>query len=188
MYTVNRTAVLCHDTPSVFLNLGILSFQTPHMRDEMTEVERIEDQLRRAIGGDAWHGPSVKEVLANVTAQQATAKPVQGAHSIWELLFHMGAWEGVALRRLNGDKTPLPDDKNWPLDNPSGDAEWNAAWTDFDNQNQQLRKAILRLTDDQLEDQTPGTDHSFYHLLHGVVQHDLYHAGQIVLLKRAMQT
>ncbi len=158
------------------------------MRDEMTEVERIEDQLRRAIGGDAWHGPSVKEVLTDVTAQQATAKPVQGAHSIWELLFHMGAWEGVALQRLNGDKTPLPDDQNWPLDNPPGDREWNAAWTSFENQNQQLRKAILQLTDDQLEGQVPGTDHSFYHLLHGVVQHDLYHAGQIVLLKKAMQT
>ena len=158
------------------------------MRDEMTEVERIEDQLRRAIGGDAWHGPSVKEVLTDVTAQQATTKPVQGAHSIWELLFHMGAWEGVALQRLKGDKTPLPDDKNWPTGNPSGDPEWNAAWTSFEKQNQQLRKAILQLTDDQLEGQVPGTDHSFYHLLHGVVQHDLYHAGQIVLLKKAMQT
>ncbi len=154
----------------------------------MTEVQRIEDQLHRAIGGDAWHGPSVQEILANVTVQQATKKPVRDAHSIWELLFHMSAWEGVALQRLKGDSAPLPDDQNWPLGNLPDVAEWNVAWTSFEDQNQQLRKAILQLGDDRLEDQVPGTDYTFYYLLHGVVQHDLYHAGQIALLKRAMQT
>ncbi len=154
----------------------------------MTEVERIEDQLRRAVDGDAWHGPSVRELLANVTVQQATTKPVHDAHSIWELLFHMSAWEGVALRRINGDSAPLPDDQNWPLGNSLNVAEWNVAWTNFENQNRQLRKAIVQLGDHRLEDQAPGADGSFYHLLHGVVQHDLYHAGQIALLKRALQT
>ncbi len=154
----------------------------------MNEVERIEDQLRRAIGGDAWHDPSVREILADVTVEQATTKPVPDAHSMWELLFHISAWEGVALKRLNGDSAPLPEDQNWPLSNSLDVTEWNVATTSFENQNQQLRKAILRHGDDRLEDQAPGTDRSFYHLLHGVIQHDLYHAGQMALLKRTMQT
>ena len=154
----------------------------------MTEVERIEDQLRRAIAGDAWHGPSVQDLLADVTVRHATAKPVEGAHSIFELLFHMEAWEGVALRRLRGDSTPLPDDRNWPSEDPDDDAGWNDCKAKFETQNEELRHAILDLADDQLEALAPGTDDSFYYLLHGVIQHDLYHGGQIALLKRATQT
>ncbi len=154
----------------------------------MTEVERIEDQLRRAIEGDAWHGPSVQHLLADVTVNQAIAKPVGGAHSIFELLFHMGAWEGVALKRLRGSADALPDDQNWPSENPSDEAAWNDCKARFEHQNEQLRRAILELSDDQLASEAPGADYSFYYLLHGVIQHDLYHGGQIALLKRAVRT
>ena len=61
----------------------------------MTEATRIADQLRRAFGGEAWHGDSVFEILDGVTAAQAAAHPIKNAHSIWELVLHIGAWDGA---------------------------------------------------------------------------------------------
>ena len=59
----------------------------------MKELERIKDQFQRAFNGQAWHGPSLLSLLAGVTAEQAAAHPVPGAHSIWELTLHIAAWE-----------------------------------------------------------------------------------------------
>ena len=66
----------------------------------MTEVQRIREQFQRAFNGEAWHGPSVLKILDGVTAQQAAAHPIPGAHSIWELTLHIAAWENACRRRL----------------------------------------------------------------------------------------
>ncbi|PYS87293.1 MAG: DinB family protein, partial [Acidobacteria bacterium] len=73
----------------------------------MTEIERILDQLKRAYEGNAWHGPSVREVLAGITAEQAHARPLPNAHSIWELVHHIAVWENVGRRRLTGDRAAI---------------------------------------------------------------------------------
>ncbi len=73
----------------------------------MSEASRIADQLRRAFDGDAWHGDSVLEILNGVTAAQAAARPITHAHSIWELVLHIAAWDGVVLRRLGGAAVEL---------------------------------------------------------------------------------
>jgi uncharacterized damage-inducible protein DinB len=82
----------------------------------MTEIERILDQLRRAYEGEAWHGPSVREAIAGVTAAQAHARPLANGHSIWELVHHIAVWEDVGRRRLGGDRAAIeisgPED--WP--------------------------------------------------------------------------
>ena len=70
----------------------------------MTEVGRIVDQLNRAFEGEAWHGPAVVEILEGITAQQAATRPLNGAHSIWEITLHIAAWERAVLLRLQGDR------------------------------------------------------------------------------------
>src|ERR1700694_6011762 len=94
----------------------------------MTEIERILDQLKRAYEGSAWHGPSVREVLAGVTAQQAHARPLQNAHSIWELVHHIAVWENVGRRRLEGDRAEI--NISSPADWPPADEVSDAAWRD----------------------------------------------------------
>ena len=69
----------------------------------MREAERIADQLKRAYEGEAWHGPSLMEVLEGVTPESAAARPVNGAHSIWEIVSHIHAGREIVRRRLEGD-------------------------------------------------------------------------------------
>jgi uncharacterized damage-inducible protein DinB len=156
----------------------------------MSEVDRIRDQFRRAFDGEAWHGPSVLALLNGVTAEQAAAHPIPGAHSIWELTQHIRAWEGACLRRLNGDPAQLPDQEDWvPLNNFS-EAEWEQTKQALLETHRQLLEALASLDDSRLDEpiiSDPNVTYStVYVTLHGGVQHDLYHAGQIAILKKAL--
>lgn len=152
----------------------------------MSEVERIADQLRRAHEGDAWHGPALREVLAGVTAGQAAAHPLANAHSIWEIVRHIGVWESVARRRLSGEVIgALPPEQDWPAATDTSEAAWQKTLGDLENGHEQLQQALARLVDRQLAEPIPGVGYTVYFMLHGAVQHALYHAGQIAVLKKA---
>lgn len=151
----------------------------------MKESERIQDQLRRAFTGDAWHGPSVLEILANVTATQAAARPVTGAHTIWELVLHIMAWQNACRRRLQGDRAELPDEEDWTIINDSGDEGWEKTLSALRESYQTLSEAIAKVDDAKLDSPILEGMPSTYITLHGAVQHDLYHAGQIAILKKA---
>jgi uncharacterized damage-inducible protein DinB len=152
----------------------------------MTEVERIADQLRRAHEGEAWHGPSLQELLAGVKAAQAAARPVAAAHSIWEIVRHIGVWEGVGRRRLCGEVIgDLPPEQDWPAVTETSESAWQKVLQDLEDGHQQLQQTMARLTDRQLLEPIPGRNHTVYFMLHGLVQHALYHAGQIAVLKKA---
>ena len=89
-----------------------------------TELERIEEQLRRAFEGDAWHGPAVLETLQGITAAQAHAHPIAGAHSVWEVVLHLSYTYRVVLRRIRGDGTPIRAEEDWPVVPPATEADW----------------------------------------------------------------
>ena len=153
----------------------------------MTETHRINSQLKRAQEGPAWHGPSLRELLAGVTAEQAAARPIQNTHSIWELVNHIIAWEQIARRRLEGEgEAPIPDEINFPPVTDASEAAWQATLQSLEASHRSLRDGIKKIDDAKLEETLPGTRYSNYILLHGVIQHDLYHAGQIALLKKAL--
>src|SRR5918911_1736209 len=80
----------------------------------MSELADILDELRRIHDGDAWHGAALKESLSGVTAEQAAARPVAGAHSIWELVRHVTAWENVFRLRLEGRPVAEPEEGDIP--------------------------------------------------------------------------
>ena len=152
----------------------------------MSEAHRIEDQLRRAFEGNAWHGPSVRELLVDVTAKSASARPIVGAHSIWEIALHIATWDEVVRRRLEGEMiVDLPPEVDWPTVRDTSEEAWRKTVQDLERSHRALREAIARLDDARLAQGVPGKRHSVYIELHGIVQHDLYHAGQIALLKKA---
>ncbi len=151
----------------------------------MSEIERINDQLKRAFRGEAWHGPSVMELLENVTAEQAAAHPIAGAHSIWEIVLHVRTWERIALRRIE-EWTPIEatSEEDWPPVKETTEHAWKNAVNSLMLNHEALASSVASLDDARLSETVPGTQYSVYFLLHGVIQHDLYHAGQIALLKK----
>ncbi len=153
----------------------------------MTEIERTSEQLKRAYEGKAWHGPSVREALAGVDAARAGRKPAGGGHSIWEIALHIGVWEGIVQRRLAGESiSDLTDAQDWPSATDRSEAAWQGTQAALLETHRRLRAAVAAFPEGRLNDLVPGvrTPRSFYGEMHGVIQHDIYHAGQISLLKR----
>src|SRR6476661_7339206 len=93
------------------------------------ECSRMADQLRRAFEGNAWHGPAVRELLTDINASQAAAHPIDSAHSIWELLLHIEAWERVAIAAIGGTAmpNPMPPEQNFPRVADKGEAAYKTA-------------------------------------------------------------
>jgi uncharacterized damage-inducible protein DinB len=159
---------------------------TPDVRrDFVSEPERIVDQLRRAMDGQAWHGPALRELLQGVSPDMAAAKPIPGAHSIWEILLHITAWTEVVRRRLQGDRAQLSSEENWPTIEETSEAAWNTALDRLEQAHQHLLHDLEQLSPTRLDEPIGQGRSSVYVTLHGLVQHHLYHAGQIALLKRA---
>lgn len=151
---------------------------------KIDEISRIADQLKRAFEGDAWHGPAVLEVLEGVSARAAAGKPVAGAHSIWELVLHIAAWDGAIRRRMEGQALQLSPEQDFPPLTDSSENAWRGAVQALRQRHAELIDAVLAMPDYRLTASVPGKDYDFYHMLHGAVQHELYHAGQIALLKK----
>jgi uncharacterized damage-inducible protein DinB len=108
-----------------------------------------------------------------------------GAHNIWELVLHITAWQAATVRAVRGDKMPQldgPDD--WPVAGQT-EQDWHNAVERLERVNAELVAALSSFPDERLGDTVPGREYSFYYLLHGVAQHNLYHAGQVAMLKVA---
>lgn len=150
--------------------------------------------LRRIYEGNAWHGPSVLDALQNVSTGQAAARPVPDAHSIYELTHHIAAWIGETTSRLQGNPPGNPADGDFP---PRSTTVDDAAWADvrarLERRQAELLEAVsgfdaFRL-DDVVNPRAPKDADgpaTFRALLSGLAQHSAYHAGQIVLLKKAL--
>ena len=151
-----------------------------------SEPALIAEQLRRAFEGDAWHDPAVLELLEDVDAATAAAKPLLDVHSIWELVLHIAAWDGAACRRLAGEKWQPEGAANFPLvpKRPTEGA-WRKCVAHSKKTHGVLVKTVAALPESRLRERVPGKKYDFCHMLHGVAQHELYHAGQIAILKKA---
>jgi uncharacterized damage-inducible protein DinB len=152
-----------------------------------SETVRIADQLRRAFDGSAWHGPSLLELLKDVDAETAAARPLGDVHSIWELVLHIAVWDDAGLRRLSGEKWQPVGLANFPQVTTMTEGAWRKAVAAAKRTHETLVKTVARLPDSRLWERVPGKRYDFYHLLHGIAQHELYHAGQIAILKKSLR-
>ena len=150
----------------------------------MSEIQTIIDELKIIHDGDPWHGPSMKEVLSGVSAEQAAAKPLANAHSIWELTLHVAAWEGVFMRRLAGLQLKEPEEGDFPAVTDASEEAWRRTLNRFDEGHRRVIEAAATLTDDRLSEIVPGKDYTVEYMLRGLMRHHVYHAGQIALLKK----
>lgn len=160
-----------------------------------SESARLIDQLERAHDGDPWHGSPVKDILDGVSHELAARRPPNGAHSIWEIVLHMTGWRNEVARRATGEPAGAPADGDWPATGQPTAAGWEAALKALDAAHRTLADVVRTLSDERMLQPTNdprnrelGTGVTYYQLLHGIVQHDAYHAGQIAVLKKILGT
>lgn len=154
------------------------------MIENMSEANRIRRQLETAFSGPSWHGPSLMENIAGVTAGIAAAKPVANAHSIWEIVNHLAAWQKAAIAVMDGASyVTLTGDADWP----PVESKWEEAVAELESSHAALLERLDVASDERLKENLPGVDYSWRVLLRGIAAHSLYHAGQIGLLKKAAQ-
>lgn len=148
----------------------------------MSEIARIVEQLKQVHEGGAWHGPSVGEALEGVSAAVAAKRPIEKGHSIWEIVHHVRVTEELVRAHVAGEAAG--GEADWPSPTETGEALWRAAIDELKATQRALREAVSKLPEARLHENIPGKDHSYWYELLGVMHHDLYHAGQISLLKK----
>jgi uncharacterized damage-inducible protein DinB len=147
-----------------------------------TEIEKITKLLQRSFEKGAWHGPAVKEVLQDIT-QETSSKRLPNTHSIIELAGHLTTWRNYVAKKLNGETAyTVPDEMNFP-----GITDWSKAMAGLEESQQNLLLALSKFPAEKLADLVQGVSHkyTYYTMLHGIIHHDLYHTGQIILIKKA---
>ena len=153
----------------------------------MTRGKRLAEAIERSVSGPMWHGPALADLLEGVTPDQAAAKPIAGAHSIWELVLHMTSWTNIVRSRLGPNKAQEPTpDMDFPPIRGTGPDEWRTAIQHLKEAKHGLAADVAELRDDDFKRIVPGRDHSVAVMLHGLIEHDVYHGGQIAILKKAL--
>jgi len=128
------------------------------------------------------------DLVGDVTAEQAAARPIDGAHTIWELVLHVTAWAEIARMRINDPGTPEPTPaQDWPAIPETSAEAWRAAVERLKDAHRELAVDVGQMDETRLRQRVSGRDYDALVMLHGVVEHDAYHGGQIALLKRALE-
>ncbi len=153
----------------------------------MNEIERITAQVVSGYRDGAWPCVSVRELLRSLSPAEAAAHPVASAHSAWEIALHLGVWRDVIRRRLGGEAIDYQHDEDWPQPAEPTEANWQALLEELDRGHRELVETVRRLSLSKLDETVPGKPFNVYFMLHGVAQHDLYHGGQVMLLRKALR-
>ena len=145
----------------------------------MNETQRIADAYREVTLKGAWYGPTLAELIAKTSPVEATTPPTAGAHSISELLQHLLLWNERV--RNTSDSTPMPKweaEKEWA----EPPIPWNELVARWNKSRDLLEERIRNFPVADLGKQVPGRTYPYETLLPGIVQHTIYHSGQIVMV------
>ena len=151
---------------------------------DQTIADMIDD-LERGYDGDPWHGPPLRKVLDGVSHDVASARPIPGGHSIWEIVVHLTACDDVVVHRIQ-DRTAIdnPDGGNFPPVGDTGQDAWDRALAQLEINHEHLLETVSELEPSRLGEQVAGKGYDIAHMIRGVAQHMAYHAGQIALIRK----
>lgn len=157
------------------------------MARRYAEIQLLLDIIDQAYDHRAWHGTNLRGSIRGLTSDQAAWRPAPGRHNIWEVVVHAAYWKYVVRRRLLGEKRGSfsLEGSNWftrPVDR--SDAAWKADVALLDETHRSMRSAIASFPADKVASTPSNSKVSNAQIIYGISSHDLYHAGQIQLLKR----
>ena len=157
----------------------------------MNTSERLVRSLERQHNGEPWHGPSRAAILADVTWEEAAWQPPGGANSIWALVLHMRAWTSEVLARAKGGVPGAPAEGDFPpVPKPSA-AAWKETLASLEAAHLELASAVRAMSEEQLAAKVKdrpnapaGSGISVRSMVGSLAEHDIYHSGQVAVLKR----
>lgn len=164
----------------------------------MSGVRFLHEQLRKGFSDDPWHGSATAELLRDVTAEEAAAHPIPGAHSIWEIVLHMTGWLDEVRLRLGGREPDMPEAGDWPEPSETSEIAWQRDRSRLETSVTELLNALSTLREEDLDrmggsiaelrNPALGTGVTHRAMINGIVQHNAYHSGQMALLRKALRS
>lgn len=149
----------------------------------LKEIDLVVEQLRTTFEGRAWHGPPFTVQLDGVDAGQAIAHPIEGRHSIWEIVNHATFWMEKTRKALEGEAMPdIKGTEDWPSAGKT-EEEWAEAKAALRRTYEALVESVTSFDGTRLGETVPGRRYNFSAMLHGIVDHNVYHMGQIAILR-----
>jgi uncharacterized damage-inducible protein DinB len=157
----------------------------------MTTSETLQQDLQNVLSGDPWYGNSIYSIIEQVTFEAAFEKPPGAAHTIAGIVLHMLSGTEEVLDRLNGKEPGLPLSGDWPETGAPDEQKWQSYVNDLKLVNVNLSAAIGNFPEDQWNEPVSserepslGTGVTYEGMVDGLIQHHVYHAGQIAILNR----
>lgn len=149
------------------------------------QVERLKNLLNAGYHGGAWHGPSVLEATKNITPEEASFK-TPTVHTAAELIYHITSWRIFALKRLQGDSEYQidTDKKNFGSAPKVDEFELETLLMELSLSQDELIRELDKIDNDFLKEIVPGSEYDYFTLINGIIHHDIYHSGQINILKK----
>lgn len=158
----------------------------------MTTSERLQKSLTDVLSGNVWYGPNVYSLLEQVSFEAAYEKPTGSAHNIAEIVLHMIAWTEEVMDRINGLTPGIPASGDWPPTGAPDEQKWQNYVNDLKLVNVNLQGIIQNFPPEEWDgiipdEREPQVDFTYAELIEGLIQHHVYHSGQIALLLRITQ-
>lgn len=153
-----------------------------------TEIRKFIRSLKSVYSGGPWYGDSILNKVRDISSEQAFNRPLPQAHTIAELVAHMINWRKLLAKRLQGDDAFFVTQKtsfDWQLIDPSPATAWKSLLKALDDNQQQILAELEKADDAFLNRKVAKRKYSYRVLVNGIIQHDIYHLGQIVLLLKA---
>ena len=150
---------------------------------------KLSERYQSILEGPAWHGLSTLQLLEGVSAADATARPLPELHTIAELISHMTAWKGWVVKVLNGETDytiEINSQQDWPKHESLSEDEWKGLIDTFKQKHEELASMVDGLSEEKLSTIIPGKPFPYSAIVHGALDHDVYHSAQIAIVKKLL--
>ena len=157
----------------------------------MTIKEQLLQSLERVLDGNPWYGNSIISALDKITAENmGHAVQTVNGKSVPEYLLHMISCQDFVLEKLRGNKSldiELGSEQDWPKNNSPSDDSWSKLIIQFKNQNSQILNEVKSRSESDFDQLVPGKSYTLSLMIEGLIHHNIYHLGQIVILSKLLE-
>ncbi len=153
-----------------------------------TESLRILKLFSDQYHGKPWTEVRLIDILNGISAQMAAEKPISNANNIWQLVQHITAWRENVLRKMNGEKLQTPSDNYLSRPDDTSEEAWKNLLDKLEQSEKQWEAFLINITDEKISEPYLPSNGEFtiYEVIQGLLHHDAYHFGQILMLKKLL--